>query len=95
MPPTAPLCTRANAVLPSAAGRAARSQEPIAGRDGGADRRGEQHRHPLGLALVPHRDQVIGILEDLLLGRARFGLFLGQMPSLILHFAFVESHRPG
>jgi len=26
---------------------------------------------------------------------ARFGLFLGKMPSLILHFAFVESHCSG
>jgi len=32
-----------------AAGRAARPQEPIAGSDGGADGRREQHRHPLGL----------------------------------------------
>jgi hypothetical protein len=27
------------------------------------------HCHPLGLALVPHRDQVIGILKDLLFAR--------------------------
>jgi hypothetical protein len=39
---------------------------------------------------------VIGVFEDLLHGRAaRFGLFLGKMLSLIFHFAFVKSHRPG
>jgi hypothetical protein len=42
----------------------------IAGRDGGTDRRREQHRHPLGLALVPDRNQLIGILKDLLFGGA-------------------------
>ena len=36
-------------IASGAAGRAARPQEPIAGRDGGADRGREQHRHPLGL----------------------------------------------
>jgi hypothetical protein len=36
-----------------AAGRAAHPQEPITGGNGGADRRREQHRHALGLPLVP------------------------------------------
>jgi len=36
---------------------------------------------------------MVGVFEDQLLGRAaRFGLFIGQMPSLIFHFALVESH---
>jgi hypothetical protein len=48
-------------VAGGAAGRAARTQEPIASRDGGADGRLEQHRHPLGLALVPHGNQVVGV----------------------------------
>jgi hypothetical protein len=63
------------------------------GRNGGADRRREQHRHPLGLALVPHRDQVVGVLKDLPLGRtARSDFLLGLLPTGILHFEFVESH---
>ena len=39
------------------------------------------HCHPLGLALVPHRDQVIGILKDLLFGRASGGRFFS--PTLL------------
>jgi hypothetical protein len=35
----------------------------MADRDRGADRWRKQHGHPLGLALVPHRDQVLGVLE--------------------------------
>ena len=34
----------------------AHPQKPIARSDSGADRRREQHRHPLGLALVPGSD---------------------------------------
>src|ERR1700722_6283941 len=80
-------------VTGSAAGRGERSQEPIAGRDGGADRWREQHRHPLGLALVPNGHQLLGILKDLPLGRAaRSGFLLGLLPAGILHFALVESH---
>jgi putative ABC transport system substrate-binding protein len=41
-------------VASGVAGRAAHPKEPIAGRDVGANRRREQHRHPLGLTLVPH-----------------------------------------
>jgi hypothetical protein len=52
-------------VAGGAAGRTACPQEPIAGRNGGANCRRKQHRHPLRLALVPHRDQVVGILKDL------------------------------
>ena len=62
------------------------------GYNGGADRRREQHRHPLSLALVPGTDQPLRVLEDLSLGRAaggglrvRFGL------TLILHLAAVEA----
>ena len=80
-------------VAGGAAGRAARPQEPIAGRNGGADRRRKQHRHPLRLALVPHRDQVVGILKDLLFGRAaRSRFLLCRLAAPILHFAAIESH---
>jgi hypothetical protein len=78
-------------VAGGAAGRTARPQEPIAGRDGGADRRGEQHRHPLGLALVPNRNQVVGVLKDLFFGRAaRNGFLFGGLPTPVLHFALVD-----
>jgi hypothetical protein len=81
-------------VAGGAAGGAARPQEPIAGCDGRADCRREQHRHPLGLALVPHGDQVLGILEDLSLSRAtRSRFLLRSLPAAVLHFALVESHN--
>ena len=80
-------------VAGGAAGRTACPQEPIAGRDGGTDCRRKQHRHPLRLALVPHRDQVLGILKDLLVGRtARSRFLLRRLAASILHFAAVESH---
>jgi hypothetical protein len=83
-------------VAGGAAGWAARPQKPIAGRDSSADRRREQHRHPLGLALVPHRDQVVGILKDLPLGRAaRGGFLLRLLLAGIVHFALVEAHGSG
>ena len=64
------------------------------GRDGSADRRREQHGHPLGLALVPHGNQVFGVLKDLLLGRAaRSRLLLGLLPAGVLHFALVKAHE--
>jgi hypothetical protein len=46
-----------------AAGRAACPQEPISGLDRRAACRRKQRRHPLCLALVPHGDQVVGILK--------------------------------
>ena len=67
-----------------------------AGSDGRADRRREQQRHPLGLALVPNGDQVVGILKDLLLGRATCGRFpRGSLPAPVLHFALVDAHGSG
>jgi hypothetical protein len=73
--------------------RTACPQEPIAGRNGRADCRRKQHRHPLRLALVPHRDEGVGILEDLLFGRtARSRFLLGCLPAPVLHFAAIESH---
>jgi hypothetical protein len=80
-------------VAGGAAGRTACPQESIAGRNGGADCRRKQHRHPLRLALVPHGDQVVGILKDLLFGRAtRSRVLLGSLPAPVLHFAAIESH---
>ena len=53
----------------------------------------EQHWHALGLALVPRRDQALGVLKHLSIGRASSGSFLlGSLPALILHFAAVEAH---
>jgi hypothetical protein len=58
-----------------------------------ADRRREQHRHALGLPLVPCRDQAAGVFEDLRLGRAPGCRFrLGGCGALRLHLALVESH---
>ena len=80
-------------IASGAAGRAPRPQEPITGRDGCADGRREQHWHLLGLALVPYGDEVVGILKDLLLGRAPGSRFLlGLLPAPVLHFALVEAH---
>ena len=80
-------------VAGGAAGRTACPQEPIAGRNARADCRRKQHRHPLRLALVPHRDEVVGILENLLFGRtARSRFLLRRLAAPILHFAAVESH---
>ena len=56
--------------------KAAKRAAAEAGRDGGPDRRREQHGHPLYLALVPHRDRMVGVLKDLFLGcAARCRLF--------------------
>jgi hypothetical protein len=47
----------------------------------------------LGLALVPHGDQVIGLFKDLAIGRATCSrLLLRGLPAPVLHFALVESH---
>jgi hypothetical protein len=81
-------------VTGGAAGRTAGPQEPVAGRDGGADRGREQHRHPLGLALVPGGHQLLGILEDLAIGRpARSRFLLGRLSASVIHFALVEAHE--
>ena len=59
---------------------------------------GQQHSREVGaLHYDPHvRLDVRRFVQDRAdclspVARARFGLFLGQMPSLILHFALVES----
>jgi hypothetical protein len=73
--------------------RASHPQKPIPRCDGGADRRREQHRHALGLALVPGDDQALGIFKDLSVGCATGScLFLGRLPALIIHLAAVEAH---
>jgi hypothetical protein len=69
-------------VAGGAAGWTARPQKPIAGSDGRADGWREQHRHPLGLPLVPNGNEVVGVLEDLPLGRTA----LVRIP-VFLHFA--------
>jgi len=67
------------------------------GRDGGADGRGEQHWRTFRLALVPRRNQPLGVFEHLRISRAPAGRFLvGLGLPGIFHFAFVEAHRcPG
>jgi hypothetical protein len=78
------------------AGRAADPQEPVLCRDRRANRRREQHRHPLGLALVPGSDQALGVLEDLAIGCSPGGrLFLRGAAPLIFHLALVEAHGLG
>jgi hypothetical protein len=52
------------------------NQMRLAGHDSCADRRREKHRHPLGLALVPRGDQMIGILKNLLFGPAARRCFI-------------------
>jgi hypothetical protein len=60
-------------------------QKPIARSDCGADRRREQHRHTLGLAVVPSGYQALGILKHLSIGRATAGRFLfSDLSALIL-----------
>ena len=67
--------------------------EPIAGHDGRADGQREQHRHSLGLALVPGGHQLLGIIEDLAIGRmARSRFLLGLLPAGVLRPALVEAH---
>ena len=76
-----------------AAGRAAHPEIPIVRSYHGADRRREQHGHPLGLALVPGGDEILGVLKHLGIGRAPGrGLTLGSLPALVLHLAAVEAH---
>jgi hypothetical protein len=78
-------------VTDGAAGRAAHPQEPITGRDGRADRPCEQHRHLLGLAFVTGGHQLLGILEDLAIGRPAYSrCLLGLLPAGIIHFALVK-----
>jgi DNA-binding phage protein len=56
----------------------------------------KQHRHPLGLALVPCGHQLLGIFKDLTIGRAAASRFLlGLRPTGIIHFALVEAHGSG
>lgn len=57
-----------------------------------SDCRREHHGHSLSLAIVPGAHQLLGILQDLLLGRvACSGFLLGDLPASILHFALVEA----
>ena len=47
----------------------------------------------LGLALVPHSNQVFGVLKDLAIGRPPAAAsFHGFLPAGIVHIALVESH---
>ena len=83
-------------VASGAAGRAARPQKPIAGRDRRLDRWREQHGHVRGLARVPCLNEFYRILDDLRpkrAARSRFPLRCSAAP--ILHFALVESHGGG
>ena len=58
-----------------AASRTARTQNQWPAVRACANRRREQHRHPFGLAIVPYRNQLVGILKDLLFGRAACSCF--------------------
>jgi hypothetical protein len=72
---------------------AARPEGPIAGRDGRADRGRDQNRYRPGLALVPHRDQVVGILKSLLLGRATCrGPSVGFGLAVSFHLVAIQSY---
>ena len=77
----------------SAAGGAARPQEPIAGGDSRLDRWREQHGHVRGLARVPCFNEFYRILDDLWPKRtARDRFVLRGLAAPVLHFALVESH---
>jgi hypothetical protein len=79
--------------LRGAAGRTAHPQEPVSASDRGADRWRKQHRHPVGLPLVPSGDQALGILEDPRFEfPARLGFLPGDVGPLIFHLALVEAH---
>jgi hypothetical protein len=71
----------------------AHPKEPVPRLKSAADRRREQHRHALGLALIPCRYQATGVFEHLCLSRTPRGRFLlGRCSSPGLHLAAVESH---
>jgi hypothetical protein len=76
------------------ASRTTYPKEPMPHLESAADRRREQHRHPLGLPLIPRRDKAAGVLEDPRLGRVLCGRFLfGGGGALRLHLASIEAHR--
>ena len=57
------------------------------------DRRREQHRHPLGLMFIPRGNEVVGVFENLRLGRALFcRFFFGSGGPPRLHLAAIEPH---
>ncbi len=79
-----------------AASRAAYPQKPIPGGDRGADRRREQHRHALDLALIPGCDQALSVLKHLGIGRAARGRFLldgGHDPGMGFNRRKLEDRR--
>jgi len=58
-----------------------------------ADRRREQHRHALGLPLVPRRDQPAGVFQHLRLGGTLgSSLLLGGSGAPRFHLPLVEAH---
>ena len=64
-------------------------------RDGGADRRREQHRHVRLLPRVPCGDQALGVLEDLPAeGAPGLGLLRRRGRALAFHPALTEAHAP-
>jgi hypothetical protein len=56
--------------------RAAYPKKPIPGSDGSADGWREQHRHSLGLTLIPSGNRALGVLEQLGFGRPSSRRFL-------------------
>jgi hypothetical protein len=63
------------------------------GSDGCANRRREQHRHALGLTLVPRRNRPLGVLKDLRAeSTPRRGLLLGLALPRVFHLALIEAH---
>jgi hypothetical protein len=81
--------------LSAAAGGAADVQVPMLSTDGGADRRREQQRGPLHLALVPFGHESERVDPHLGIESAPCrSLFLGLAPSLVLKFALIVAHSP-
>jgi len=77
------------------AGRAAHPLEPMPRLERAADCRREQHRHALGLPLVPCRHEPASVFEDLRFRRKSSGRFLlGGFGASCFHLAAVESHGP-
>ena len=75
------------------ASRAAHPQEPTARLERAPDRRREQHRHALGLPLVPGGDETAGVFEDLRFRCAQYrGFLLGGFGAPRLHLAAIEPH---
>ena len=80
--------------LSAATARTPDPKIPMLRGNGGTDRRREQERRPLRLALVPFGHEAQGISPDLRIERAlRRGLPLGLAAALVVHFAAVEAHE--